>query len=77
MRNLTNRSNFTPGGRYRHINTLDVDLEILRIRYKGPKYIRADVAYINRNWQAGEFLILTEKNVVILRECWDKFERIK
>lgn len=65
------------GARYRHKNCLDVDLDIIKVNYRGPDYTRVNVAYINRNWEGGEFLIITEKNVKIPAKCIEMLERVK
>ena len=39
---------FRPGKYYRHDCTLDIDLEVMRVRYVGPKYIRLKVNIVDR-----------------------------
>lgn len=66
---------FITGGRYRHDRCLDVDIEILKIQYLGPEYIKAKVAYLNRNWQNGNFVIDID-NVTIENEQYEYWKRI-
>jgi len=68
---------FKDGARFRHDACLDMDLEILSIRYAGPDYVVANVIYLNRNWENGEFVIDKENNVRLLKEHWPRWNRIK
>lgn len=65
------------GARYRHKNCLDVDFEIEKVKYRGNKYTIVNIAYLNRNWENGEFLILRESNVKISNQCLEYMERIR
>lgn len=63
-------------GRWRHRSCLDIDLEIERVRYVCSDYMIINVAYLNRNWQNGEFLIIRQKNVKIYRKDWTNWSRV-
>lgn len=39
---------FVSGRRYRHRRCLDIDIDIVRVTYRGTKYIKAKVLYWNR-----------------------------
>ncbi len=62
--------------RYRPVNCLDIDIEIEKIRYRSTNYVVANVAYFNRNWVKGEYLIHREKNVRIRNEAFKRWVRI-
>jgi hypothetical protein len=53
-----------------------MDIEIERIRYVSVNYVVVNVAYLNRNWQNGNFLIMREKNVKIYKKDWTNWSRV-
>lgn len=55
---------FRKHGRYRHINTLDVDLYVHKIGYVGPNYLKLRVSYVNRH----NGIVYGMETVKILRE---------
>jgi hypothetical protein len=63
-------------GHWRHCSCLDMDIEIERIRYVSVNYVVVNVAYLNRNWQNGNFLIMREKNVKIYKKDWTNWSRV-
>jgi len=48
---------FEQGGRYRHSNSLDVDIYVVKVHYPTPKRCIMKVLYINRNYQKGNMVI--------------------
>lgn len=38
-----------PGATYRHISSLDLDMSIVQVTYRGPEYAKAKVLFTNRN----------------------------
>lgn len=62
--------------RYRPKDCLDIDIEIEKVRYYGTSYIVANIAYLNRHWQGGEFLIDRQKNVRITHDTMKRWIRI-
>jgi len=63
--------------RYRPKDCLDIDIEIEKIRYRGPTYMVANIAYFNRNWNGGDFLIDRQKNVRITNAALKRWVRLK
>ena len=45
----------TAHNRYRHPHCLDIDIYIVKIQYRGPRYIKARVLYWNRNYKGVVF----------------------
>lgn len=65
------------GAVYRHKQCLDIDIEVEEVTYRGPEFILVNIAYLNRNWQNGEFLVLREQNVKLVKKHWPMWERIR
>ena len=63
-------------GRWRHMSCLDIDLDIVWIRYRGPKYVIVRAIYVNRNWKDGNYIIHTEKALKINTKDFWKWRQI-
>lgn len=62
------------GHRYRHLRCLDIDIYIVKIQYRGPRYIKARVLYWNRNYKS--FIFQTPETVRIAREDIPKWREV-
>lgn len=49
--------NFEIGSRYRHVNCLDIDIEIEDVYIGHNLDILYSVTYYNRHWRDGEFIV--------------------
>lgn len=59
---------------YRHPRCLDIDLEIVKIQYLGPDYIKARVRYWHRTGKY--FISLTPETVKIQRVDLPKWREV-
>lgn len=64
---------FRPYEYWRHDYTRDIDIEIIKVQYNGPDYIRARVNFINRS-HTGYFEL--NSKVKILRKDFHLWKKV-
>ncbi len=37
-------------GKWRHMSCLDVDMQVVKVTYRGPTYVKCKVLWLNRNY---------------------------
>lgn len=65
---------FTKFGFYRHIHTIDIDIQIQNIQYLGPNYMKVKVLYWNRDHSA--IFWTDSESVTINKEYYDNWIRV-
>lgn len=71
---------FVNGALYRHENFRDIDMYVVRVRYRGPKYWKLTVLYFYQNEShpalAGKPIWPTGELVKVQKEHFNKWERM-
>ena len=65
---------FKKGDRWRHVNSLDIDIIVTNVSYVGPEYVKLKVLYLNRNYNS--IIFPKAETVQIKREDFPKWELI-
>lgn len=68
---------FVKGGVYRHNNCLDIDIEIEAIYHKPDNTYSYSIAYLNRNWQDGKYLIGKQHDVTFKKLEESQWTRLR
>lgn len=69
---------FEKDGRYRHRDTLDIDMQVVEVLKRSPLGTKLSVLYFNRHWKKGEFLIDYRPEIVVVKsEDYAHWERIR
>jgi hypothetical protein len=67
---------FRNGCRYRHDNCLDIDIEVTKVQYATPDYVKARIRIIYRNAKPENELIVTLTGTYLVKEHWERWKRI-